>query len=213
MGLAESRMDSINVDEINRQMNTPVWTSPKYKDFYFNQGGPFLRPETLYKAGENIGDFFKSISFTPHILEVCAGNGNSSFIILQEILKKFSCTIISTDLYNYDNNNSSHIVKSNYDSGKAVDSFGIDTNTLLLISPPPGMYADYFAISKWEKLPGTRFILYVGELGASDGGEGMYRYMMESTIWKLDFRNMLSFDNDMFGGRVEKELFIFSKIN
>jgi hypothetical protein len=213
MGLAESRLDTINFDEINHQINCPVWTDSKYKNLSFNHGGPFLNPDTLQKAGQKISDFFKNNSFTPHILEVCAGNGNSSFIILQEILKNNSCTIISTDLYNYPNQEINHIVISDYDSGKAVDKFGDNANTLLLISPPPGMYADYFAISKWEKLIGHRYIIYIGELGASDGGEGMYRYMLESKIWKLELRYMLSLNSDYFGGNVEKELFIFSKMN
>jgi hypothetical protein len=212
MGLTESRLSSINTGVINFELINPSWKLHDYKNLHFNQGGPFLDESCLIIAGQKIGEFFKNISFEPHILEVCAGNGKSSFIIRIEILNFIDCPMISTDLYHYDNIDSSHIVNSNIDSSNAVDLYGEDTNTLLLVSPPPGFYVDYFAISKWEKLSGERYILYLGELGASDGGEGMYKYMLESPIWKLELRYMLSKNVDCFGSPVEKELFIFSKM-
>lgn len=222
MGLTESRLADINFQQIKFESEHPCWMTTGYKELSFNQGGPFLNENLLESAGDEIGKYFKSISFEPIILEVCAGNGLASYYLRTNILNHVSCPMISTDLYSYPNNltyltsnmsNSEHIVNGDYDSGKAVEKFGDDANTLLLISPPPGMYVDYFAISKWENIPGRRYILYIGELGASDGGEGMYRYMLESKIWKLEVRKMLSIGLDCFGGQVEKELFIFSKMN
>jgi hypothetical protein len=87
-------------------------------------------------------------------------------------------------------------------------------------------YMDYFAIDEWSrssdsnvgdacqrrsKLPNNeqRYIIFIGELGASDGSLGMYKYMMENPKWSCRVRKMLRKSPDNCGGMVEKELFIF----
>jgi hypothetical protein len=84
-----------------------------------------------------------------------------------------------------------------------------------MISPPPNNYsnyADYFAIKEWAKVPTAKLFIFIGELGASDGSEGLYDYMIEDNMdWKLDCRKMLYHGYDNMGGDVEKELFIFTK--
>ncbi len=89
-------------------------------------------------------------------------------------------------------------------------------NILMMISPPPNHYsnyADYFAIKEWEKVvDGIKLFIFIGELGASDGSEGLYDYMIENNMyWQVDCRKMLYHGIDGMGGDVEKELFIFTR--
>jgi hypothetical protein len=212
MGLEQSRQASLDFNEIRRQSVNPNWQKSTYKNEHFNQGGPFIPEFRLAFAGKQIGEFFSQIhQFQPAISEVCAGNGKASFILKNEIQKIIRCSIISTDLFEYPQQHPEHVVLHNIDSRNAILNFGLETNVLLLISPPPSQLVDYFAITEWEKLPGRRYIIYIGELGASDGAEGMYRYMMESPIWTCPLRSKISDGIDIFGGKVEKELFVFSK--
>jgi hypothetical protein len=211
MGLEQSRFAKLDFDKISHQIDNPKWNETTYRDEHFNNGGPFIPTFRLLYAGRNIGKFFSQINVQPKILEVCAGNGQASFSLKDGIQEHIQCSIISTDLYQYDQQHPEHTVLHNFDSKRAVVNYGSETNTLLLISPPPDQYVDYFAISEWEKLPGCRYVIYIGELGASDGAEGMYRYMLESSIWTNPLRIMISKGTDIFGGYVEKELFIFVK--
>ena len=97
-------------------------------------------------------------------------------------------------------------------SEKAVIKYGKEVNVLLLISPLPNNYMDYYAIKEFE-LIGGKYIVYIGELGASDGGEGMYNYMINESSWKLLSRDLLLKTRDiLFGGDVEKEIFLFENI-
>jgi hypothetical protein len=88
-----------------------------------------------------------------------------------------------------------------------------------MISPPPvtedaaNGYGDYFAVKKWLELPiSNKYIIFVGELGASDGSTGMYKYMLNHPKLKLVVRSMIYLGKDIFDGKCEKELFIFEKV-
>jgi hypothetical protein len=61
-------------------------------------------------------------------------------------------------------------------------------------------------------VPSAKYIIFVGELGASDGSSGMYLYMLHNTIWKLEIRETISDVPDVFGGIIEKEVFIFKRV-
>ena len=90
-----------------------------------------------------------------------------------------------------------------------------------MICPPPGSidtenfvgscYGDYFACKKFiaTKKGENKYIIFVGELGASDGSDGMYLYMLTHTRLKLLGRKMIQKGLDNFGGPLEKEVFLF----
>ena len=84
---------------------------------------------------------------------------------------------------------------------------------IFCLSPPPqNNYADYFCIREFEKMNDTTLLIFIGELGASDGSDGLYKYLLlDTNYWKLDKREMLFLGKDMFDGNIEKELFIFKK--
>lgn len=107
---------------------------------------------------------------------------------------------------------------------ESIRQFGADVNTLMLISPVPSGnftegqpcdqgYSDYFAardfINMKKESKNKNYIIFAGELGASDGSEGMYKYMMEHPNLTLELRNDVHCWTDFIGGITEKELFIF----
>ena len=85
-------------------------------------------------------------------------------------------------------------------------------DALMFISPPPNIYVDYYAIKEYElqKSDNKKIIIYIGELGASDGGKGMYKYMLENSYWKLTHRKEIYVGKDFMGGEVVKEVFVFT---
>jgi len=77
----------------------------------------------------------------------------------------------------------------------------------MAISP---VYGDYFACRDFIKnIDREKYIVFIGELGASDGSEGMYLYLLEKPMLTCSSRIMIYLGKDSFGGNLEKELFIF----
>lgn len=140
------------------------------------------------------------------ILEVGAGSGWHT----KNIISKFPfLNIISTD---YIIPEVCYYKVDQYLSHQAVKEFEGQFHALLLISPPPNIYVDYYAIKEYElqKTKKRKIVIYIGELGASDGGRGMYKYMLENPIWKLIHRKVLNESVDPLGGPCIKELFVFT---
>lgn len=176
-----------------------------------------LSPHVLQRAAKSLWKVF--FGFSLNILEIMAGNGCATKILQRElqgcylswtatdVQPEFPC--LATNATKGDTN----IIKCGIDAVAAVEQFGKDHNTLLLVSPPPGndSYADYYAIELWTKLPNAVFLIFIGELGASDGSEGLYKYLMEHEKWKCIVRETIHVQNDVFGGRLEKEVFTFWK--
>jgi len=55
----------------------------------------------------------------------------------------------------------------------------------------------------------TKYIIFIGELGASDGSEGMYKYLTLHPRLKTVVREILSNGNGLIGGPIIKEVFVF----
>lgn len=177
------------------------------------------------------------------ILEPFAGNGVGSKIIYDKLSEKIPHIVLKStdlqDLSEYTNHNS-HPVEFGINSVETIRKYDGDKyNILMMISPPPSQtqpkvktiqppsppviplecqdyfsgYGDYFAIREWEKSLNSELLVFVGELGASDGSEGLYKYLIKNNpIWELVFRTIIYSGTDIFGGAIEKEIFIFKKI-
>jgi len=161
----------------------------------------------IFLVKHDIGDL--------NILEVMAGNCSASSTIQSDIGYRVK-SWIRTDIGNYSNKS------IQMDSIAAVETYGDAADLLLIVSPPPGKldskdgisyYGDYFACKKFieKKKESKKYIIIVGELGASDGSEGMYLYMLEHPKLVLIARKLIREGLiDMFGGPIEKEVFLFS---
>jgi hypothetical protein len=221
--LERSRQEKVDIEKATKNRTVRFWEEPKYNPHRYEE--TTLETFTLERANKHLADVDLP---KLKILEVCAGSGIASNIVLP------NADIIKTDLFESVSNN---VIAC--DSKTAVEKYGNDCNALLLISPPPNVYADYYAIRTFEELNidkiknnsaeeksteqttiteiksteeknTKKYLIYIGELGASDGGDGMYQYLLgDDTKWNLMHRAMLSLGKDGFGGNCEKELFVF----
>ena len=215
MGVEHSRAQSLPVDVDDKyEEYKKTWLQLAQK-FSPPRGDSTLGITTLSRAGKFIREYFSDKSQLS-ILEIMAGNGRASNVVFNELkdsieIKKWT----ATEMQAPEQVSGDIVIITNCDGMEAVSKYGKDHNTLLLISPPPstseGGYGDYFAIKKWTELSNSEYIIFVGELGASDGSDGMYKYMMEHPVWKCVDRKMVFSGIDLFGGVIEKELFIFRK--
>lgn len=223
MGLESSRSKPIpsDIDSFESQlkeqwhkthmMDTNNSNQGIYKSLEGRQG------EYMSIVGTSVRDFFEANKINDvKILEVMAGNCLSSLAI-ESVISKYISSWTRTDIGDYSKSS------VQMDTIDAVKTYGDESNLLLLVSPPPGTfgpldgesvayYGDYFACKKFieTKKDSDKYIIFVGELGASDGSEGMYRYLLEHPRLRLSKRKlMLENQKDFMGGPLELELFIF----
>lgn len=216
MGVEQSRASQLPVN-LNDNYESYKKNWHIIEDTYKQEAGiSTLGKQTLTNAAITIREYFADKS-SLSILEIMAGNGHATDIVYDELkdyltLEKWT----STEIQNLPQTSNRPIIFG-CDSVDAVTTYGTNHDTLLMISPPPlsrsddNGYGDYFAVKKWTELNNSKYIIFVGELGASDGSEGMYKYMMEHPVWKCVERKMACSGLDLFGGRVEKEIFIFAR--
>jgi hypothetical protein len=224
--------------EYSRQLNLPERINEKFGDYQqnWNQesirknklnssqiGKSTLSKQTLEFAGNILKLYWQDLHKLK-ILEPFAGNGVGSKIIYKKLSEIYpDLELKSTDIQDLTEfiDNSSHPVEFGLNSVETVEKYKDDGfNVLMMISPPPSStdnntgYADYFAIERFSQLESSEFLIFIGELGASDGSEGMYQYLLvDNPFWSLDFRQILSSGTDIFGGKSEKEIFIFKNKN
>lgn len=192
------------------------------------------RDEMITKCGNEIVQTFQELNLgrKESVLEIMSGNCIVSKLLydkLEPIIDPngdYICSDVVSyspaeylDIYPFE------FVKMN--SVQAVEKYGKNSTLLMLVAPPPcpsciginGEYAetigygDYFAcrnyIQQTKEMDNvTKFIIFYGELGASDGSSGMYKYMMEHESLDL-IKRIVVFDEFGVVDRVVKELFIF----
>lgn len=196
--------------------------------------GCTLATESIVKVGLLLQEYFHNADIEHkiwNVLEVFAGNGSG-----MQILKHAfgSVNWIATDLCPQENED---VLRC--DALTSVELFGADSDVLVMVSPPPYSalteiieqspvafaylygdkdlgYADFFAVRtflKQCKPDQTKWIVFVGELGVSDGSVGMYRYLMLHANLHLEMRVPLERFNDFTGESSAKELFVFKTVS
>ena len=179
-----------------------------------------LSNDILILARKYMIEYFKSRSpKSLKLLEIMSGNRISSDILSEQM--QFS-NWITTDICSFDS--SSNLPFDQLNSINAVNKYGSDSNILLLVAPMPASpsinddqqrcwaYADYYACHDFIEQKSDlndRYIIFIGELGASDGTTGMYKYLNDHEKLQLELRKMLQTERDIFNGPVEKEIFIY----
>lgn len=213
MGVEHSRSAFFDLEQRTKNRTVEFWKSPDFKPFQFLDTIT-LGENAIKKASIALCRVIKEKIPTPlRILEVGAGSGLASKIMIDQLTEyKIDHAILKTDMAENESLKAAGI-ETGLLSHDAVKKYGTQSDMLLLISPPPKCYMDYYAIKEFELQPGDeKYVVYIGELGASDGGEGMYLYMMKDSIWDLIYVELLYTGIDIFGGPIEKCLYIF-KIN
>lgn len=213
MGLEMSRGMVVDIEKETKNRTIKFWEHDNYRDLVhnnFEQKSGTLKDECISKAFQNdlIEVLFpgnkKPENF--EILDIGSGNGWH----VKNIMKKHPFFNITATDYFIPETHYRPILK--YLSHEAVKEFEGRFDVLMFISPPPNMYVDYYAIKEYElqKSDKKKIIIYIGELGASDGGAGMYKYMLENSYWKLAHRKEIDVWKDFIGGEVVKEVFVFT---
>ena len=214
MGVEYSRSTFVDLEQETKNRTIEFWKDEDFKPFQF-LNTMTLGENAIKKASHLICQVIikEKIHVPLQILEVGSGSGLASKILTDHLTEqKINHTIIKTDIAQNEFLKTQSI-ETCVLSHDAVKKYGMTSNILLLISPPPKCYMDYYAIKEYELQPGDeKYVIYIGELGASDGGEGMYLYMKKNSIWDLIYEELLYTGIDIFGGSIEKYLYIF-KIN
>ena len=184
-----------------------------------------------------------TVSVNLNILELMCGNGEAAKHMISVIrgagitISKYIATDIiespvrqSLELGNDLDGNPKFSFDA-CDTIDAVEKYGASSNTLLILSPPPGNftqitreqldthaapigYADFYGchdyIHQSRALEGSpnKFIIIVGELGAGDGTEGIYKYLMINPHLELIYRNRIHHRIGFFG-ECTKDVYIF----
>jgi len=227
MGLEHSRIVELPNDIDNKYEYYKInWTSENIATNRVNEidkGKCTLGSKIISRAANHILNYLKSNKLDQiKILEPYAGNGVASNIIYKKLAEEFPNLIMkSTDIQNLSDyiDDSSYPVEFDLNSVDTIEKYSQDGfNILMMVSPPPGSgnrnydYCDYFAIKSWSQIPSAELLIFVGELGASDGCEGLYDYLIENNPnWSLEFRKIIYSCIDSLGGPCEKEVFIFKK--
>ena len=224
MGLEQSRQEKLpeNIDELYEEKKQ-LWNPEDVSKNSVNQstkGESTISKEVLEDASSFLLMYLKNNNVhNPKIIEPYAGNGVASNIFNKTIKKEFpeiihKCTDIldhtSTTEYEL-----SYPVEFGLNSVETIQKYGHESNILMMISPPPSgkipEFSDYFCLKKWTELKNSVLFVFVGELSASDGSDGMYHHLLNHDIWKLDARKLILNTLDVFGLPCEKEIFIFKK--
>lgn len=221
-----------NIDEYETICKRNWKSSIKDMANHITKDKSTLPVESMELAGKIIGNYLSLAAKFDSTLEnnICvldplAANGVASKIIYNQIKEKIpNIKYVASDIQNLSNIMSSKSLDVEFDID-CVDSimkYQENANILLLACPPPYSYqnrneepngfVDYFAIKKWTEL-GKKYLIYIGEIGFSDGTSGMYHYMLNHPIWKLEYRKVIIGKEDIFGRFIKKEIFIFKNKN
>ena len=236
MGAESSRSSSLprNIDDY-RELIKSYWNSTKYQDNVVNNAEhTTIDIDKLIYAGYLLSNYFHNNKFTTiNILEIGCGSGLASRIIYEQLTSKNNINMISTELQSTGDTSHNNIhFEYGIDSIDAVQKYGEYCNVLMMISPPPGgletsyikspaditsdnaFYMDYFAVNDFyhmkKKLFHDLYVVIIGELGASDGTIGIYKYFFDQdSIWTNIYKKDIDKYKDMFGCDCTKTLYIF----
>jgi len=207
-----------------KQWNETLINSALVNSHQEQQPLPTLPIKIVEYAGDILKNYLISLGKKEiSVLEVMSGNCSGSRFLHRTISKGLKINEwICTDIIDFTKTIKENIKFHKLDGLKAVEQYGNCVDILLLMCPPPNqifdgnhvnpmslcdyyLMNDFIAMNKGK----NKFIVFIGELGASDGTEGLYKYMLSNSKIKLSHRQMLISSYNQFGP-IEKEIFIFS---
>jgi hypothetical protein len=205
MGSQFGRDVTVDIPEATHDRKDEFWKSNEYKLFSEELSQRCLsETKNLEPIIELVQKYIKEQHLEKStILEIGSGDGAKTKIFRE----KWNIPIIATDMKLYGHR---HYQIDEQLSHEAVKKYEGKFDILLMVYPLPNCYMDYYAIKEFELQTGKpKHLIFAGELGAADGGPGMYQYLLKHPHWKLQKRGIIYGFNDMFGVPCEKEVFIF----
>jgi hypothetical protein len=187
---------------------------------------PTLPVPVVMKAGSILAKFLSTQSIPkPSILEIMAGNCSGSRILHGMLVRNGlePKVWVSTDIIDY-KKSVKDIKYDTMDGLQSIKKYGESSDVLLLMCPPPNeifydpthvnpmALCDFYSIIDYIEIclkrESRQFIVFIGELGGSDGTEGLYTFMLNYKRITLRHREML-IEAENYWGIIEKEIFIF----
>jgi hypothetical protein len=207
MGAETSQSIIVDFEKETKNRTIEPWKDLEDSRFYeFTINKENHGTVDISKALPYMEEIFMSFSYPLDILEVGSGNGFNTNLVSQ--LKNIG-TLTATDRLDYKKKYYDVQTLLSHDAVKAH----CDIDLLLLISPPPEGFMDYYAIKEYELKPQqkAKYLMILGELGASDGTDGIYHYLINSehTSWLLLQKHPFIENIDVFGGECIKSVYFF----
>tara|TARA_B110000037_G_C17093522_1_gene495015 strand:+ start:1474 stop:2112 length:639 start_codon:yes stop_codon:yes gene_type:complete len=205
--MGNSQSEHIDFEKETNSMTKKFWNEDKYLYNHVNKQYENRGTVNLDTVIPILGNIFNNFNKKINILEVGSGNGFNTKLIYNN-LSKYIDELKATDIQIH---SPSYFKIEKLKSHDAVYKYGKDIDILMLISPPCIGFMDYYAIKTYELLNSDKdkYVIYIGELGASDGATGMYKYMMEESEWNLIKSVEFSETMLMYGEYCVKEVFLF----
>lgn len=204
MGADMSQHKRVNFAEVTQNRTLKYWETMEEIIGYSMLNSQHANCSTDGTSVQNALPYLKEYFCNKDvsILEIGSGNGYATKIVAECLDKR----IIATDYI--DHAPKYYDIISGLLSHDAVKQYS--TNVLLMICPPPlnDTYMCYYAIEEFK----GNVLVFIGELGAGDGEEGLYLYLMESDVWQCVVRKVVRTFRDISGCESKKELFIFERI-
>ncbi len=207
MGAELSQNIVVDFEKITNNRQNKPWESlindKLFKTFMVNKENSGTT--NITPALSIINMVFKSFKHELNILEVGSGNGfNTSMVSNLDNIK----SLTATDMLKYEN--TYYCIEQKL-SHIAVQEYEEEIDILLMISPPPMGLMDYYAIKEYEikNQKRTKYLMFLGELGASDGSEGIYHYLMKGSEWRLLHEQSYHVGVDIYGGQCIKKVYFF----
>ena len=161
------------------------WTESNIIDRTQTRRSSCLSKNTIKAAYVFIKQYLISITEIQSlsILEIFSGNCVASIDIFNELKpESWVCTDITR--YHDNLNLKRNMIFDKLNTIEAIQKYGKSANILIMVSAPFGdHYADYYACNDFIQQAQSlyyvgkpKYIIFIGELGASDGSNGMYKY-------------------------------------
>jgi hypothetical protein len=179
MAREQSQSEVVDLEQVTDNCKLKFYENKEYKEKCFSE--PVFDGYVPLKSHhlEMLETWFSKIPGDINIIEVAAGNGETSNKIWQQLKKSTEVKLgkyIATDLFEVKSESKKIESKDRLEvipglpSEVAVEKYGKDCNLLLMIAPPPNRN---YTIRKFEDLHQKslgeyerKFLLYIGEMGA-----------------------------------------------
>lgn len=218
--LTQSKINYELVDS-NRQLIKESWPNI-CKHICRSESDTYLQSDSIRKVADILRTTANksNISFG-NVLEIMAGSGIVSTQMQSELVGLFDRWICTDLLPPTD-------TVEKLDSIDSVEKYGADSDTLLLINPPPYVltstqsfddltqpkgYGDYFACKDFIKqkiqTDSVSYIIFVGEMGQAEGSDGMYHYLTDNPNLELITDEIYTRFYDCFHIASSKNVYVF----
>jgi hypothetical protein len=204
--IGSTRDEEIDLEKATNNRTYEFWKANEFQNYNKMMAVRYQEKPPIEQIVSTVKQYIQEQQLEKStILEIGSGDGFKTKIFQQS----WTIPIIATDILEL---TPSYYNVEKMPSHEAVKKYDGKFDILLMVYPLPGVYMDYYAIKEFELSKNSskpKHLIYVGELGAADGGPGMYNYLLNHADWKLQKRVVFDAFKDIFDMPSAREIFIF----